>query len=462
MSATYNLPLVITHLILEYASTVNKRNLTLAWKHSLKLLAVCQEWRAIGKCVVYRTAYLIEETPDEPDDKTEITNIDLIKSVNFAHLVRTVFVIATNEMCLGTFILTHKTIFESDKYDWTRVNCFDMTVSEYVDKRNALLIDEPSYELAPDNSFADYFAATMPNVVSVSFNINPVTNKTTALCSRIINGYGGQLRSIYNNCVTNFTAFTSQSFLANLTHLDIKLDSVVESILPKINPAALFHLKMWNVPLHFSWDYFSQNQSSNIIVFNRLKVLFLSFVDETVSSNVIHTNIQAGSNNIIGRHYVRFPKLDYLTIINNPGTQLLSAHYTFPEVIWSVTISKSLNTIQLVKESNIKEIKSLVLYVDNIGQESESEFYRLTNHYFNSKTRVSRSRICLERTHFPLDFNRINWTNLTQIHLREVIDIHHITSLLANMSELTRLSVGFFRVDSFSEFISDAVYNTDH
>ncbi|KAJ1934306.1 hypothetical protein GGF37_006412, partial [Kickxella alabastrina] len=189
MLATYNLPLVITHLILGYASTVNKRNLTLAWKHSLKLLAVCREWRAIGKCVVYRTAYLIEETPDEPDDKTEITNIDLIKSVNFAHLVRTVFVIATNEMCLGTFILTHKTIFESDKYDWTRVNCFDMTVSEYVDKRNALLIDEPSYELAPDNSFADYFAATMPNVVSVSFNINPVTNKTTALCSRIINGY---------------------------------------------------------------------------------------------------------------------------------------------------------------------------------------------------------------------------------------------------------------------------------
>ncbi|KAJ1890170.1 hypothetical protein LPJ66_007633, partial [Kickxella alabastrina] len=131
-------------------------------------------------------------------------------------------------------------------------------------------------------------------------------------------------------------------------------------------------------------------------------------------------------------------------------------------MIWPVTISKSLNTIKLVKESNIKEIKSLVLYVDNIGQESESEFYKLTNHYFNGKTCVSKSRTSLKRTHFPLDFNRINWTNPTQIHLREVIDIHHITSLLANMSELIRLSVGFFRVDFFSELISDAVYNTDH
>ncbi|KAI7823691.1 hypothetical protein BX661DRAFT_54530 [Kickxella alabastrina] len=70
-------------------------------------------------------------------------------------------------------------------------------------------------------------------------------------------------------------------------------------------------------------------------------------------------------------------------------------------MIWSVTISKSLNKIKLVKEFNIKEIKSLVLYVDNIGQESESEFYKLTNHYFNRKSRVSKSRICLERTHFP-------------------------------------------------------------
>ncbi|KAJ1889060.1 hypothetical protein LPJ66_008239 [Kickxella alabastrina] len=448
-----DLPLIVVESILDYATEADSQDISRSWEDSLCLLSVCRSWRSIASRLVFKTAYVVIEEPEEnkEEDSEEATNIDLLSTANITHMVRSVHIVLDNQVSLVRFLGKYADMFNFGNSSWIRARCFDMTINEVVKNNDELFINEPHSELTSVfSSFANQVVKNMPNVAQLSFDINPITNLNTLVTSRLINGFQN-LSSIESNC---YTVFDSKTHFTSLTRLTIKFMPNTDFVFPYINPDIIQHIHITNVPPTFSWHPFLPDTSADKLVFKSLTYLNIKFTkpeDQLIPNNSTTRILQYDTSHKL---HVHFPNLSKLFIRNKTSVGFDSSVYVFPKYLDTIAVTNSISTLQLLQRAEIKLIDRVVLFFDVIGQTDEANFYKLTNYFAGTEGLTNYSRICLWRLGFEVDVSRIKWSQLLQLHMVEVTELSWLFGLIKNIPDLCNLTIASLYINSMPAHVS--------
>ncbi|KAJ1900315.1 hypothetical protein LPJ66_001554 [Kickxella alabastrina] len=448
------LPLVIITNILRFAADSHTQGNN-SWKDQLHLLAVCSTWRRLASRMLYRHIYL-ENTANHSDHTGKPiwkTNINLAAMTNNTPKVKAVQIkLSEFEMTVDA-LNALQSLFGFGRLNWNRVDFLDLkvylvngAVSE--DERQIPLDNLPQLELESEMElelknglarFAQTMAQCMPHVTR--FNLGAYTTDSMAkiIGNTLVNEYAGQLKSIKS--ISNLEFQNTRTF-GHLEYLITTLGFDCKSLLPKVNPETLQYLELSNVTQSFSWDAFLGDScgSSNTIVFKNLVYLkinfsvmpFLDMMSDAMSDRSRH-----GTGN---NYRVHFPKLQVLKIHGDPAQTDFVATDMYPDYLEELQVYGVPGNLAMWKDASIKSMSSLHMSVFSASKEEEDAFYQSTNHFFSDGDIVECAEMSLFALDFPLDLDRVCWTNISTLSTMFSVDYSTVRALVSKLPQLEQLN----------------------
>ncbi|KAJ2081054.1 hypothetical protein H4R24_002625 [Coemansia sp. RSA 988] len=184
-----------------------------------------------------------------------------------------------------------------------------------------------------------------------------IRNNKAACCifgqftSRIINQVSG-LKSAHP------LQFSTPTFSESLSYLNISFDNEAVYQLPRVYAASLKYLRIYSIPVSYTWDQFVCNKSTNIIDFDSLETLDILYNSWSLVENR-HIESQPPSRRIS----MRFNKLQTLYISNCTGYCAILEDGEFPAKMQLVRFSGIVPAIESLSHMKLKSVEALKVCV---------------------------------------------------------------------------------------------------
>ncbi|KAJ1941963.1 hypothetical protein GGF37_003316 [Kickxella alabastrina] len=448
------LPLVIVTNILRFAADSHRQGNN-SWKDQLHLLTVCSTWRRLASRMLYRHIYL-EYTTNHSDHTGKPiwkTNVNLAAMTNNTRKVKTVQIeLSEFEMTVDA-LNALKSLFGFGRLNWNRVNFLDLklylvngAVSE--DERQIPLGNLPQLELESEMElemkndlaqFAQTMAQCMPHVTRLNLDAYTTDSMAKIIGNTLVNEYAGQLKFIKS--ISNLEFQNTRTF-GHLEYLKTTLSIDCKSLLPKVNPETLGYLELSNVTQLFSWDAFSGDScgSSNTIVFKNLVYLKMNF-SAMPFLDMMSDAMSDRSRHGTGKNYrVHFPKLRVLKLHGDPAQTDFMTTDMYPDYLEELRVYGDPGNLAVWKDSSIRSISGLYMSVFSASNKEEGVFYQSTNHFFSDDDMVECAEMTLFALDFPLDLDRVCWTNISTLSTMLSVDYSTVRALVSKLPQLEQLN----------------------
>ncbi|KAJ2236445.1 hypothetical protein GGF40_002031 [Coemansia sp. RSA 1286] len=313
--------------------------------------------------------------------------------------------------------------------------------------------------------FGRLITSSMPRIVDVQLlatriTLNSIENN--ALTVGLSNALGDMLWQKYAAQTTalkcNFYP-TNLSFAQfdSLGYIEVSLQNKHQYCFANISANMLKRVCLTEVPQHFSLARFcgSCGIAGNNLVFGNLLSLNMSFSEETVdplvpvnnNNNNSHSLENAEENNYNDKTCaISFPKLQKLMLTNLPATTasdaMFGSHY--PEHLEVLKISSKMNSLgNLDKMQNtVSSICSLDLSIKEVNEYDQDQFSSLTNSLLGSQMQCQNASLTVTGLKFQLDDTKLSWTNITKLHIINLLDYHTLSGILTKCKKLRSLVTG--------------------
>ncbi|KAJ2720005.1 hypothetical protein GGI07_004875 [Coemansia sp. Benny D115] len=477
-----DLPLVIRVKVLSTIVEENYECLS-TWKDSLPLMAVCREWRALAKPMVYGTTIVENLTEDNYDaleydngnDNTIngnnndaaiatrppfVSNIPLIAAANGTHLVKNLLIYLNEHTLTLDTLKELTTVFNFTQCDWTNVRSMDLEMRLNYEGRNA---DENKNEYLYNKSpklehgmslFAQALTRSMPEVTRIKARAHTYDGVAKILFNRLCKAYTHQLTHL--SCYPEIKLPTV-SELKGMQYLNIATNSSVKKPLPQICPSSLRKMELKQLSANFSWKFFENKYQPNAISFNNMKSLTMSYMPllDDIEAETARMMFEKHYEN--KKHNVSFPKLEELTISGGVVDQDMITSAVLPSHLKSLTVWESLENLRLCLHLNTQSIGKLRAIINLDYYDSESEFYRVTNQLFGAASSCNEVTVELRNVPFELSPKHMEWSKVTELIVGNDIEYATLTELLCSVPNLVELNVA----NLSSNFIPEDMLTAD-
>ncbi|KAJ2702346.1 hypothetical protein FB645_004308 [Coemansia sp. IMI 203386] len=312
--------------------------------------------------------------------------------------------------------------------------------------------------------FGHLIISSMPRIVNIQLLATRITLnniENNALTVGLGNALGDMLWQKYAAQTTalkcNFYP-TNLSFAQfdSLGYIEVSLQNKHQFCFANINANVLKRVCLTEVPQHFSLARFCGNCgiAGNNLVFGNLLSLNISFSEETVdppvpvnNNNNSHSLENAEENNYNDKTCaISFPKLQKLMLTNLPETTAADAMFGFcyPEHLDVVKISSKMNSLGSLDkiQNTVSSICSLDLSIKEVNEYDQDQFSSLTNSLLGSQMQCQNASLTVAGLKFQLDDTKLSWTNITKLHIINLLDYHTLSRILTKCKKLRSLVTG--------------------
>ncbi|KAJ1646983.1 hypothetical protein LPJ64_001604 [Coemansia asiatica] len=461
-SAWNHLPYIVAEIILKYA-TIQRITDYRQWKTRLFLIGVCQQWRDLGKPMVYRDIIFQSRKYRHEIQAMDInkvftngfegliaTNIYLIKSVDALKYVKEALVHMLAPLHYNWLFSTLLALYREDTLFWSGVKTLKIMSSLLGAVSSTTGVEIKTGVDQKDNIqrlmlVARFMQHAVPNVENLYLRGNSKDEITRMFFNKLQSQYSQDVRSIDNTISTVIGTLAS----TNLTSLNISFDLQELQTLPRIYSKSLKSLQLCQVPPSFSWSFFLQDTDNlqENLVFSELYCLKIAFQINAnrvkLASNPRDWRLKANPDH---PSKVFFPKLKSLQISGRPEVSDISFSDIFSKHISRLNYVDNSFDEEAFKNANISSVGKLNCRMKKPLLETIEGFYHETNHLLG---KIDINQYAFLDISFTAEMQikpeNTMWTNLTDLDVTG-IEYSILINLLSRLPSLVSFTVASLRL----------------
>ncbi|KAJ2360002.1 hypothetical protein IW150_007629, partial [Coemansia sp. RSA 2607] len=146
---------------------------------------------------------------------------------------------------------------------------------------------------------------------------------------------------------------------------------------------------LYNVPVSFSWGLFKPFGYVGDICFDELQEIDIRYVIVPPRNKIAHWR---GGR---GQHRAYFPRLESLTVINNPQNSDVRYTDVYSEHMKRIEVSTNLEASGDLAKLGVKRVDDLIVGVWNWDQPINNGVFDSTNHLFSKAMIVQGTSLTL-------------------------------------------------------------------
>ncbi|KAJ2369766.1 hypothetical protein H4S01_000794 [Coemansia sp. RSA 2610] len=418
------LPSDVVYGVFEYAASLADDGLD-AWRATVPLGGVCQQWRRVGLPLLSRTAVLVHT----PATGAWNTNATLLSRSGRTQWIRQVAVCIHPQQFTAATLADLVARLADGRGPWTHARTLRIVVGGDVQSQ-AFPIARPALAQPADAivTAAGALVARLPNVTGIRVAGDmPDTQLVRALAS----AYALQLER-----VSGGAALLQHRTSVNLTHLSLALDNhASEQLLACVNAGELRALSLTGLASDTVWLRFGAGgPNAGSVRFGRLEQLRVVY-----DAKVVERSAQPGLC-ADGGFRLRFPRLRRLDVENCPADSPLLQARVGAE-LQCVRIGDRSGRVEpagLLAHAPALELLAVTSYSAAANGEA---FAQATNRLFGAGCRATYASLVLGFSSAVPSPARVSWPRLTKLSIFTAVESAVVLGLLAKCPALFELAL---------------------